>query len=350
MSEVRDAVDALKRIGFLLERSLAAGYKVQAFRKAAHLIEEMSDDKVRDAARRNALRKLPGIGEKTERVIVEALAGETPEYLKKLESEEQPVYETGGELRAALKGDCHTHSTWSDGGSPILEMARTARDLGHEYIVLTDHSPTLTVANGLTAERLLQQLDEVVGVNQSLAREADSGEPLLRVLTGIEVDILEDGSLDQDDSLLDHLDLVVGSVHSKLRMSAREMTPRMLEAIANPRLDILGHCTGRKVMGKGRPPSEFDAEKVFAACIERGVAVEINSRPERKDPPMALLRQAAEAGCIFSIDSDAHAPGQLDWLPIGCERATNAGISADRVINTRSSGELVQWTTSRILN
>jgi putative hydrolase len=216
-------------------------------------------------------------------------------------------------------------------------MAETARDLGHDYMVLTDHSPNLTVARGLSADRLRRQLDEVAALNDEL-------EPF-RILTGIEVDILEDGALDQEVELLAQLDLVVASVHSKLRAPSAEMTPRMVTAIANPYTDILGHCTGRMVTGsRHRPESEFDAELVFAACARFGVAVEVNCRPERLDPPKRLLRLAVESGCLVSIDTDAHAPGQLDWQPYGCERAAACGVGLDSIVNTWPAEDLLAWT------
>jgi putative hydrolase len=220
-------------------------------------------------------------------------------------------------------------------------MAATAQALGHEYLALTDHSPRLTVANGLSPARLRRQLE--------LVAELDERSAPFRLLTGIEVDILEDGSLDQEPELLDRLDVVVASVHSKLRMPSDEMTPRMVAAIADPHTDVLGHCTGRLVTGgRGtRPESEFDAEIVFAACARFDVAVEVNSRPERLDPPRRLLRQAVEAGCLFSVDTDAHAPGQLDWQPYGCERAAACGVPADRVVNTWPVEQLLAWTGRR---
>jgi putative hydrolase len=327
---------ALRRIAFLLERGREPTYKVRAFRRAAAAVDVVEPgelDRLASAPGRG-LRALPGIGEVTERVIREALAGEVPVYLRRLEAiEGQPVAEGAVMLRAALRGDCHAHSTWSDGGSPIAEMAEAARGLGHEYLALTDHSPRLTVANGLSPQRLRAQLDEVAQLNQEMAP--------FRILTGIEVDILEDGALDQEDELLARLDVVVASVHSKLRMPGPEMTRRMVTAIANPHTDILGHCTGRIVVGRGRPESEFDPGAVFAACAEHGVAVEVNSRPERQDPPKRLLRLAVEAGCRFAIDTDAHAPGQLDWQLGGCERAFACGITPDLVVNTRTQRELL---------
>ena len=334
-----EPVSALRQIAFHLERSGEPTHKVQAFRRAAATIAGLGEGELDARLRAGTLTSLPGIGKSTAAVVTEAARGDTPSYLAKvLASSTGPVVSGGEELRAALRGDCHTHSDWSDGGSPIREMAEAAITLGHEWMVLTDHSPRLTVANGLSADRLRKQLDVVAEVNAELSP--------FRLLTGIEVDILDDGSLDQEPELLERLDVVVASVHSKLRMSRREMTDRMLAAVANPHTDILGHCTGRKVAGRNRPESEFDAKAVFTACRDNGVAVEINSRPDRLDPPRRLLRLALELGCDFTIDSDAHAPGQLDWLPYGCARAEECEVPAERVINTRPVDEVLAWTSS----
>jgi len=330
--------DALDRIVYLMDRVLADGTKVRAFARARDVVESTGDEEIGRLHAAGKLTDLPGIGPTTAKVIAEALDGEMPAYLEHLEAETVLDPGEGADLRAALRGDCHTHSTWSDGGAPIEKMARTAIALGHEYIVLTDHSPRLTVAHGLNAERLLAQLDEVAALNEELAP--------FRILTGIEVDILEDGALDQTEELLARLDVVVASVHSKLRMERREMTRRMVSAVASPHVDILGHCTGRKLVGRGRPPSTFDAEVVFAACAQFGTALEINCRPERQDPPDDLLDMAIEWDLLFAIDTDAHAPGQMEWQIHGCDKATRHGIEPVRIVNTMGADDLVAWAAS----
>jgi putative hydrolase len=342
-------VEALERIAELLVRGRAPSYRQQAFRKAAREVSRIPDAELRSLAASGRLTDIPGVGEKTAAVILEALDGETPRYLTKLLNDiPQPGSDEGEALRSLLKGDLHSHSDWSDGGDTIEAMATKARDLGHEYFALTDHSPRLKIANGLSADRLREQLEVVQALNDELAP--------FRILTGVEVDILDDGALDQHEDLLAQVDVVVASVHSKLRMEADPMTRRMVAAVASPHVDVLGHCTGRKVPGRmrqvgqsdfaGRKGSDFDAEIVFAACAQYGTAVEINCRPERQDPPDELLDLALEWGCRIAIDTDAHAPGQLEWQPFGCQKAAAHGISADDVVNALSADELLAWAAA----
>jgi putative hydrolase len=326
-------VEALERVVHCLDRAHDTGFKTKAFVRALEVVRATPPDELAARAEAGTLTDLEGIGDSTARLITESLHGDTS-YVDKIEAETGvKLTDAGARYRAALKGDCHLHSLWSDGGATIEAMARTARGLGHDYMVLTDHSPRLTIAHGLSKERLEQQLADVAKLNEKMAP--------FRILTGIEVDILEDGTLDHSDDVLSQLDVVVASLHSKLRMERQPMTERMVRAVASPHVDILGHCTGRMI-GK-RDPSTFDADYVFAACAQFHTAVEINCRPERLDPPRPLLELAVDYGCYFSIDSDAHATGQLEWQPHGCNRAAECDVPLERVINTWAADDLLRW-------
>ncbi|MCG5433029.1 PHP domain-containing protein [Mycobacterium sp. MYCO198283] len=333
-----DPVDALRQIAYYKDRAREDPRRVMAYRRAADVLDGLDDATRQRHAAADSWQTLPGIGPKTAAVIAQACAGREPDVLADLRRAAADL--GGGELRAALRGDLHVHSNWSDGSAPIEEMMATARRLGHDYCALTDHSPRLRVANGLSPERLRAQLDVLDELREQLAP--------FRILAGIEVDILDDGSLDCEPELLDRLDVVVASVHSKLSMDAAAMTRRMVRAVSHPRVNVLGHCTGRLVAGSRglRAESQFDAEAVFAACREHGTAVEINSRPERRDPPRRLLDLARDIGCLFSIDTDAHAPGQLDFLGYGAQRALDAGVPAERIVNTWPADQLVEWASA----
>lgn len=330
--------EALERVVYFKDRALEESRRVQAYVRARDLVLELGDDEIARRHREGTLQELPGIGPSTARVIALALDDDLDGYLAELDAKTAIDAGQGGELRDALRGDCHTHTTWSDGGASVEAMARTAMALGHDYLVVTDHSPRLTIAHGLNRERLLAQLDEIDEVRERVAP--------FRILTGMEVDILQDGSLDQDDDLLERLDVVVASVHSKLSMPEADMTRRMVLAVASPHVDILGHCTGRKVVGGQRPQSRFDAEIVFAACARFDTAVEINCRPERQDPPEELLSLALDWECKVAINTDAHAPGQLEWQPYGCDKAARLGVTPDQIVNTWDADALLAWTAT----
>ena len=333
-----DPVTALRQIAYYKDRAREDPRRVMAYRTAADVVEALTDAQREKHGAANSWQTLPRIGPKTATVIAQAWAGREPDVLVELRDAAQDL--GGGDLRTALRGDLHVHSNWSDGSAPIEEMMTAARDLGHEYCALTDHSPRLKIANGLSPERLREQLDVIDEIRESVAP--------MRILTGIEVDILEDGSLDQEPALLERLDVVVASVHSKLAMESQAMTRRMIKAVTNPHTDVLGHCTGRLVTGgRGmRAESTFDADAVFTACRDAGTAVEINSRPERRDPPTRLLTLAMDIGCVFSIDTDSHAPGQLEFLGYGAQRALDAGLAPERIVNTWPADTLLEWTRS----
>ena len=333
-----DPVIALRQIAYYKDRAREDPRRVMAYRNAADIVEGLTEAERERHGAANSWQSLPGIGPKTAKVIAQAWVGREPDVLVELRSAAKDL--GGGDIRTSLKGDLHVHSDWSDGSAPIEEMMLAAKELGHEYCALTDHSPRLKVANGLSAERLRKQLAVIDELRDMIAP--------MRILTGIEVDILEDGSLDQEPELLERLDVVVASVHSKLSMDAPSMTRRMIKAVTNPHADVLGHCTGRLVTGgRGiRPESKFDAEKVFTACRDAGTAVEINSRPERRDPPTRLLNLALEIGCLFSIDTDSHAPGQLEFLGYGAQRALDAGVPTERIVNAWSAEKLLEWTAN----
>ncbi len=333
---VPEPVEALREMAYWLERALSDGFRVRAYRRAADALAQLTDEELDLLDERDAWTSVPGLGEKIAAFVREARQGRVPEPLARLrDAGSTPLADDAG-LRAALRGDLHVHTVWSDGTVSLREMVGTAEQLGHEYIAVTDHSPRLRVAHGLSPERVRAQWGEI--------EEVQGGTPV-RILRGGEIDILETGALDQSAEVLDGMDVVVASIHSDLRADRETMTRRMVAGIANPHTTVLGHCTGRLVRGdRGvRPESAFDAEVVFEACRTFGVAVEINSRPERLDPPMRLLRLAADMGCLFSIDTDAHAPGQLDFLSYGCERAAAAGIAADRIITTWPLDDLLAF-------
>lgn len=333
-----DPVTALRQVAYYKDRAREDPRRVMAYRNAADVVEALTEAQREKHGAANSWQSLPRIGPKTAKVIAQAWAGQEPDVLVELRESAQDL--GGGEIRAALRGDLHVHSNWSDGSAPIEEMMLAARDLGHEYCALTDHSPRLKIANGLSPDRLREQIDVIDEIREKVTP--------MRILTGIEVDILEDGSLDQEPELLERLDVVVASVHSKLAMDAPAMTRRMIKAVTNPHTDVLGHCTGRLVTGgRGmRPESRFDADAVFTACRDAGTAVEINSRPERRDPPTRLLTLAMNIGCLFSIDTDSHAPGQLDFLGYGAQRALDAGLAPERIVNAWDADTLLEWTRS----
>jgi DNA polymerase (family 10) len=231
-----------------------------------------------------------------------------------------------------LRGNLHTHSTYSDGKASLEQLAQAAQERGYEYLAITDHSQRLTVTNGLTPERLSRQIEEIDRLNEQL-----DGFTLLK---GIEVDILEDGTLDLPDDMLRQLDIVVCSIHSRFKLSGEEQTERVLRALENPHCHILGHPTGRLI--NKRPPYDLDMERILNAAAELGCCVEINAQPDRLDVHDVHARMAKERGVKMAISTDAHAIAELDYLRFGINQARRGWLEAPDVLNTHSLRDVRQ--------
>lgn len=238
-----------------------------------------------------------------------------------------------------LRGDLHTHTTWSDGGSSIEEMVETAAELGYEYVALTDHSRSSRIARGLDLDRLEEKIEELEAVRKKRGKRNP------HVLLGSEVDILPDGKLDYPDEILARLDVVVASLHLAFRQSRDRMTGRLLDAIANPYVHVIGHPTTRLI--GSREPVEFEFDRVVQAAAEAGVALEVNGQPGRLDLSDTLARSAQEAGALLAIDSDAHSAAQLEQIRYGVFQARRGWVEAHSVVNTRSWAKLNRWLRHR---
>ena len=224
-----------------------------------------------------------------------------------------------------LRGDLHTHSSWSDGRYEISVMARAAMERGYAYLVMTDHTQSLQIAQGLTPERFRQRASEIADVNG----RRDGAQ----VLNGAEVDILPDGSLDLPDDCLASLDVVVASVHTALDQPKDVITQRVLSALRSPHVDVLAHPTSRRLDRRGETSLDIDA--VIAEAVKTGTALEINSSPWRLDLNDSWARKAREAGAMLAIDTDAHYPAEFDSVRYGCAIARRAGLTPDRILNAR---------------
>jgi len=223
-----------------------------------------------------------------------------------------------------LRGDLHTHSNWSDGRNEIAVMARAARERGYSYLVMTDHTQSLLIAQGLTPQRFVERAAEIASVNASAGAA--------RVLNGAEVDILPDGSLDLPDECLAELDVVVASVHTALDQPKDLITQRVLAALRSPHVDVLAHPTSRRLDRRGE--TSLDIDVVIAEAAKTGTAMEINSSPWRLDLNDTWARKARDAGVILAIDTDAHYPAEFDSVRYGCAIGRRAGLTPDRVLNT----------------
>jgi putative hydrolase len=325
------ASQALSEIGYLLRQDPTEVFRAKAFSSAAWAVVLQRPD-LAGLHRAGGLTSIPRVGAGIAKVLAELVETGHSRYLDRLRSEAgQPALEdeSAFDLRA-YQGDLHSHTRWSDGRATMLEMATGARALGYRYMGVTDHSPRIKVVNGLDAERLLAQSQEMAEVQ----KQVDG----LTLLQGIEVDILEDGSLDLPDPVLEILDVVIASPHVKLRQEPAAMTERMLRAASHRHVDLIGHPTGRRP--GSREGASYDFEAVFKTAARNGVALEIDCDPARMDLSPELARLALECGCAFALSSDAHAPEEFAYVPMGSWMARRAGIPQDRILNFRPLEEL----------
>jgi DNA polymerase (family 10) len=251
-----------------------------------------------------------------------ALAGELPDFIK----------------LSDMQAELHTHSTWSDGKVSIKEMASAARDHGYKILAITDHSPSLGITQGVTSEDFKVQRAEIDKAQKEL------GDSIL-ILQGSEVEIKADGSLDYPNQVLAELDIVFASLHVSLRQPREQITQRLLNAIQNPHVDVIGHPTGRLI--PDREGADLDMEAVFNAAAQSGVAMEISAHPERLDLNDIHARQAIELGIPLSINTDAHSPGELDLMHFGVATARRGWVEAKQVINAWDPDRLISWLKSR---
>jgi putative hydrolase len=318
------AAQVLSEIGYLLRQDPKERFRAKAFSAAAWTIAIQRPD-VDSLQRTDALTTIEGVGEGIAKVLADVIQTGQSRYLNRLrEQMGQPARGDESDLDFSdYQGDIHSHTNWSDGRATMLEMAKGAEALGYKYLGITDHSPRITVVHGLNAERLVAQSREMAEVQEQVEG--------LTLLQGIEVDILEDGSLDLPDAVLEILDVVIASPHVKLRQDPTAMTDRMLRAVSHPHVDVIGHPTGRRP--GSREGASYDFEAVFKEAAEHGVALEIDCDPARMDLSPEMARLAYELGCTFSVDADAHAPAEFAYVPMALWMARRAGIPKDRILN-----------------
>ena len=322
----------LSEIGYLLRFDPDQKFRAKAFSAAAWSLAITRPD-VERLHKLNDLTSIEGVGAGIAKVIAELEETGISHYLARLRDQmNQPAEQESAIDFSRYQGDVHSHTTWSDGKATMLEMARGAETFGYRYLGVTDHSPRIKVVNGLGAERLLEQSREMASVQAEV--------PGVTLLQGIEVDILEDGSLDLPDAVLELLDIVIASPHVKLRQERAAMTERMLRAVSHPHVNVIGHPTGRRP--GSRDGADYDIEVVFKEAAKNKVALEIDCDPARMDLSPEMARLALECGCNFTLDADAHAPAEFAYVPMGLWMARRSGIPQDRILNFLSVDELTQ--------
>jgi putative hydrolase len=320
------AAQVLSEIGYLLRQQEKERFRAKAFAAASWSIA-LSRPDLDELARTESLTSIEGVGEGIARVLADLTKTGESRYLNRLrEQMKQPAQADETDLDFDdYMGDIHSHSNWSDGRATMLEMAEGAQAMGYSYLGVTDHSPRITVVHGLNAERLVAQSREMAEVQ----RQVDG----VTLLQGIEVDILEDGALDLPDAVLEILDVVIASPHVKVRQEPAAMTERMMRAVSNRHVDVIGHPTGRRP--GSREGATYDFEAVFKEAAKNGIALEIDCDPARMDLSPEMARMARDRGCDFVVDADAHAPAEFAYVPMALWMARRAGIPKERIRNFR---------------
>ena len=328
------AAQTLSEIGYLLRQQEKERYRARAFSSAAWSIA-IERPNLEKLAMTDSLTSIEGVGEGIARVLKDMVETGQSRYLNRLrEQMQQPARddETALDFKR-YQGDIHSHTDWSDGKVTMLEMARGAQAMGYKYLGITDHSPRITVVHGLDAERLLAQSKQMAEVQEQVEG--------VTLLQGIEVDILEDGSLDLPDAVLEILDVVIASPHVKLRQEPSAMTERMMRAVSNPHVDVIGHPTGRRP--GSREGANYDFEAVFKEAAKKNVRLEIDCDPARMDLSPEMARLARDLGCSFVMDADAHAPAEFAYVPMAMWMGSRAGIPEERILNFKPLDELTMW-------
>jgi putative hydrolase len=325
------AAQVLSEIGYLLRQNEEERFRAKAFAAAAWSMVISKPD-LEALHKAKALTTIEGVGPGIAKVLNGLIETGQSTYLDRLRAEMgQPARNDESSIDLSrYQGDVHSHTNWSDGKATMLEMARGAQAMGYRYLGVTDHSPRIKVVNGLGADRLLAQSREMAEVQAKVEG--------VTLLQGIEVDILEDGALDLPDEVLELLDVVIASPHVKLRQEREAMTARMMRAVSNPHVDVVGHPTGRRP--GSREGADYDFELVFKEAARHGIALELDCDPARMDLSPEMARLALECGCNFTLDADAHMPAELAYVPMGAWMARRAGIPQERILNFLDVDEL----------
>jgi DNA polymerase (family 10) len=325
--------DDLREIGLRLSLSGNARYAARAYEEAARTVEATPLAQIKRLARRGELESLRGVGKSIARELTALLYDRNQSRLEKLRNEDAEEAAAMGERveRADVKGLIHCHTTYSDGKDSVLAMAKAAEAKGFQYITITDHSPSAFYAHGVTLDRLAKQWEEIDAAQEQVG---------IRILRGVESDILKDGELDYPPAILDRLDVIIASIHSRYKQDEDAMTARIVRALRQPWFKIWGHPLGRLI--GSRPPVPVRMDEVFAAAVESRVAFEVNGDPARLDLPPEWIQVARTHHIPFVVSSDAHSTRSIGYTDLAVAVARKGGLRTDEVLNTLPVDEFLE--------